>query len=284
MKEYFNAASMDEMVFEGRNKNYGAYELRALNPKYSAIATLSSVGLFIAAIVLFSFDTNASVQPKEEGTTVILDMSDVPEVELPEAQTQQEAAQSIPEEAIVVDQQRFVEFDVVRDEWVENDQMLTTVEEALDPARAIGNITTDGEGNNNPIQVVDPSPLSYGTGPAYIQRAEEDTRAEDFVIIPEVQPEFEDGQEAMMKFIKRNLKYPQTAIENGIEGTVTLQFIIEKDGSVSDVQVVKDPGGGLGKEAARVVRMMPKWKPGRQRGGAVRVKMSAPVKFKLDRF
>ena len=94
-------------------------------------------------------------------------------------------------------------------------------------------------------------------------------------------PEFPGGEAALMAYIKQNLKYPAFAAENGIQGRVTLLFTIEKDGSISDIEVLRSPAAELSKEAIRVVQSMPKWKPGKQRGKAVRVKYVMPITFRL---
>jgi periplasmic protein TonB len=86
----------------------------------------------------------------------------------------------------------------------------------------------------------------------------------------------------LMEYIYKNIRYPQVARENRIEGTVVIQFTIEKDGSVTDINILKEIGGGCGAEAARVVKGMPDWIPGKQRGRAVRVRYSLPVKYKLN--
>ena len=90
------------------------------------------------------------------------------------------------------------------------------------------------------------------------------------------------AEEQMLKFIYGNIKYPAIARENGIEGKAILQFVVEKDGSVTGIKVLREPGGGCGKEADRVVKMMPKWIPGRQRGQPVKVQYTLPVRFKLE--
>ena len=90
------------------------------------------------------------------------------------------------------------------------------------------------------------------------------------------------AEEQMLKFIYGNIKYPAIARENGIEGKAILQFVVEKDGSVTGIKVLREPGGGCGKEADRVVKMMPKWVPGKQRGQAVKVQYTLPVRFKLE--
>jgi TonB family protein len=108
-----------------------------------------------------------------------------------------------------------------------------------------------------------------------------DTSEEIFTVV-EDNPSFPDGVEAMYAYIGKNLKYPKEAKENGIQGRVVVQFIVNEDGSISNVKVLKDIGGGCGEEAARVVKAMPNWKPGTQRGKAVKVRYNLPFKFELD--
>ncbi len=91
------------------------------------------------------------------------------------------------------------------------------------------------------------------------------------------------AERKMLEFIFTNLKYPGEARENGIEGTVVTRFIIEKDGSVSNAEIVRGIGGGCDEEVLRIMNMMPKWTPGTQRGEAVRVQFHLPVKFGLEK-
>ncbi|MBQ8100678.1 MAG: energy transducer TonB [Paludibacteraceae bacterium] len=103
-----------------------------------------------------------------------------------------------------------------------------------------------------------------------------------FVVV-ETMPEFPGGQAALFKYLSENVKYPVIAQENGIQGRVICQFVVNKDGSIVDVEVVRSGGdASLDKEAVRVIKSMPKWKPGKQRGKAVRVKYTVPVNFKLQ--
>jgi protein TonB len=90
------------------------------------------------------------------------------------------------------------------------------------------------------------------------------------------------ADEKMLQFIYGNIKYPAIARENGVEGMVVVKFVVEKDGSITAAEVVRDIGAGCGQEALRVVGMMPKWEPGKQRGRPVRVQFNLPVKFKLE--
>ncbi|CAK7004592.1 MAG: hypothetical protein PETM_00139 [Petrimonas sp.] len=109
----------------------------------------------------------------------------------------------------------------------------------------------------------------------------EEVTEEIFVVVEE-QPEFPGGNTAMMKFLSDNIKYPVIAQENGIQGRVITNFVVERDGSISDVQVVRGVDPSLDKEAIRVIQSMPKWKAGRQRGSAVRVRFTLPVVFRLQ--
>ena len=109
----------------------------------------------------------------------------------------------------------------------------------------------------------------------------EEVTEEIFVVVEE-QPEFPGGQAAMMKFLSDNIKYPVIAQENGIQGRVICNFVVERDGSITDVQVVRGQDPSLDREAVRVIQQMPRWKRGKQRGSAVRVRFTLPVVFRLQ--
>lgn len=101
--------------------------------------------------------------------------------------------------------------------------------------------------------------------------------------VVEVQPEFPGGMDSMYAFIQKNLIYPEKAKAEGIEGRVFITFTIEKDGSVSNVKILRSIGGGCDEAAKEVVEKMPKWKPGTQRGKPVRVQFNLPIKFELEK-
>ena len=100
--------------------------------------------------------------------------------------------------------------------------------------------------------------------------------------VVEVMPQFPGGQIAMLKYIMENIKYPKQIMEEGIQGRVTVSFIVEKDGRVSNVRLLRSVQSALDKEAIRVVKSMPKWTPGKQNGKPVRVRFNLPVMFKLN--
>jgi protein TonB len=115
-----------------------------------------------------------------------------------------------------------------------------------------------------------------------VEVEEEEVQEQEIFQIVEEMPAYPGGEQKLMEFISKGIKYPQIARETGIQGRVFVGFVIEPDGSVSNVKVLRGIGGGCDEEAMRVVKSMPKWKPGKQRGKAVRVSYMLPVNFKLQ--
>lgn len=131
-------------------------------------------------------------------------------------------------------------------------------------------ISQEDDGSKNQVyqEIIEAAPVE----------AEE---AEIFTVVEET-PEYPGGDEARMKYLRDNLKYPQLARESGIDGTVYIEFVIETNGSISKPVIKRDIGGGCGEEALRVVKGMPKWKPGKQRNKPVRTQFVLPIKFILN--
>ena len=115
-----------------------------------------------------------------------------------------------------------------------------------------------------------------------VEIEEDEVVEQEIFTIVEEMPEFPGGMNKLAEYLAKNIKYPQMARESGIQGRVFVNFVVEPDGSVSNVTVMRSLGGGCDEEAMRVVKSMPKWKPGKQRGKAVRVSYILPVKFKLQ--
>ena len=115
-----------------------------------------------------------------------------------------------------------------------------------------------------------------------VEVEEEDVQEQEIFQIVEEMPSYPGGEGKLMEYVAKNIKYPQIARETGIQGRVFVGFVVEPDGSVSNVKVLRGIGGGCDEEAMRVVKSMPKWKPGKQRGKAVRVSYMLPVNFKLQ--
>jgi len=128
-------------------------------------------------------------------------------------------------------------------------------------------------------------PVSHVSGPVMagppVATQEEGDEGEVFEVV-EQNPSFPGGNDALMKWLSKNLKYPASAQDNGIQGRVMVQFVVNKDGSIVDPKVVRSIDPALDKEALRVVSAMPKWQPGKQRGKTVRVRFTLPVLFRLQ--
>lgn len=120
------------------------------------------------------------------------------------------------------------------------------------------------------------------TPPKQAKSDEEQNRGNEVFVVVEEQPEFPGGQSAMMKYLANNISYPKEAVEKKMDGRVTVGFVVEKDGSLSDFKVIKGIDPLLDNEAIRVIKEMPNWKPGKQKGKNVRVKYTLPVLFKLE--
>lgn len=115
-----------------------------------------------------------------------------------------------------------------------------------------------------------------------VEIEEEEIVEQEIFTVVEDEPSFPGGDEARIRFLQENIKYPQMARESGIQGTVYVTFVVEPDGSVSNVRVLRGIGGGCDEEAIRVINAMPKWNPGKQRGKPVRVQFNMPIKFTLQ--
>ena len=152
-------------------------------------------------------------------------------------------------------------------------EQLTVVEDDVEIEEV--EVQSAEDDDNTTVEVMD---LTAETGPS----EEEEAEGNQIFTVVEQNPEFPGGEAALMNYIKKNLKYPACAAENGIQGRVTLSFTVEKDGSIANIEVMRSPADELSKEAIRVVNSMPKWKPGKQRGKAVRVKYVLPVTFRLQ--
>ena len=169
------------------------------------------------------------------------------------------------------------EFEMTDEEFFE---FLLAVSEELDRQEMI---MEEVETDTIEINTEAEQDVEVASAPLVTVPVEEEEEEEIVFIVVETMPEFPGGIQAMMTFISENIKYPLVALENGIQGRVICQFVVEKDGMVTDIQVVRSSGdASLDKEAVRVINSMPKWKPGKQRGKPVRVKYTIPVAFRLQ--
>lgn len=151
-------------------------------------------------------------------------------------------------------------------------EVTTVIEVVSDDKEIVNEVTFNAE--------VTEDTKNIEIAPVKIEEEEDETETQIFTVV-ENDPEFPGGMEALYKYLAQNIKYPQLARDNNITGKVYVTFVVERDGSIANPRVLRDIGGGCGQEAIRVVKSMPKWTPGKQRGKAVRVQFNLPVNFSL---
>lgn len=153
---------------------------------------------------------------------------------------------------------------------------------AVQEVEVLNVVEDDVETESIEINTEDKKDVEVVIAPPVEAPVEEEEEEVIFMVV-ETMPEFPGGQQALFKYLSENVKYPVIAQENGIQGRVICQFVVNKDGAIVDVEVVRSGGDpSLDKEAVRVIKSMPKWNPGKQRGKAVRVKYTVPVNFRLQ--
>jgi periplasmic protein TonB len=250
-------AERAELVFETRNKEYGAYDIRKwyqvrLNRAF-IYSTIGFVLLILSPFIIELLGRSADEETKTK-SEVIVNLTEPPPVDEtppppppPPPQPLKETVKFTPP--------------VVKDAPVEEDP---PPQEKLSET-TISTVTQEGEKTEElpPEEPVDPD-------------------AGKIFTVVEEQPSFPGGEAALFKYLYDNLKYPPIARENGIVGTIYVNFVVDKDGKVKDPKIIRGGlGGGLEEEALRVVRTMPDWKPGRQNGHSVAVYCNLPIKFTL---
>ncbi|MBP8726430.1 MAG: energy transducer TonB [Saprospiraceae bacterium] len=263
--------SWEDILFEGRNKSYGAYVLRKIYDNNMSKA-------LILGILLFVFGISAPMIVKlvkgwipEKANKEI--MKEVVLAEPPPMDPKKPPPPPPPkvEPPPIKDQIKFVAPKVKKDEEVkEEEPPPPTIEEMKD--KDISTVTKEGEEGGIDESLTEPPPVMEEVKP----------KEEEVFNYVEQMPAFPDGESAMMKYIRENVRYPSIAKENGIEGTVVIQFVVSSSGDIKKVQVARGIGGGCDEEAVRVVRSMPNWRPGKHNGKAVPVSFTLPIRFKLE--
>ncbi|MBI5540355.1 MAG: energy transducer TonB [Bacteroidia bacterium] len=244
---------LDEIVFAHRNKEYGAYELRK---KYNKTVTRA---LFIAFVVLIiTAGTPFIMALKNSGNNKIVD--ETIQANLLDVKNQEEELPPPPPPPPppALEQQVKYTAPVVVDSVDEKVEIATTDEQV--------NTAVNEEVTEEVVET---------------NQAIQEEEVINFYVIEE-KPEYPGGIEAMNKWIAENVKYPEIAKENGVTGKVFIQFVIDKDGKVSNVQLLRGVDPYLDKEALRVISAMPSWTPGKQRGKTVKVSFQIPINFKLN--
>ncbi|NGM89774.1 energy transducer TonB, partial [Parapusillimonas sp. SGNA-6] len=267
-----------DVVFENRNKDYGAYELRKLGPK----ATNTALLIVTVAVAAFSIPQafnlklfKSSEPPKEEiAFTEELTLEDLPE--LPEEEEKppvQEEAPRIAESKPALDVVALPEIKPVPKEKVVEEVEVATTEEATDKKKLIGpvamkgmkggSITTEGKWGTKDVA---------GSATGSTKGVEGGTGEGDRIFESvEINPSPKKGMDAFRKWIADNYQYPSGAIDAGVKGTITVSFVVERNGELTDIKVLKDLSYGTGQAAINLLKKAEKWNPGIQNGRPVRV-------------
>lgn len=265
-----------DLVFEGRNKAYGAYRLRKSTTKRNILAMVAVVLLLIVAFIILTVKNFVDEQRAKVAMTQVTELTNYKQPEK-KAEVKQKKVEVEPERVVerVKSSIKFTAPVIKKDEEVKPDEELKTQDELMSTKTAIGTFDVKGNDDANGEVLKAKEVIAEPEPPKH----EEENKVFDIV---EQQPMFPGGQTALMKYLSEHTKYPVVAQENGVQGRVTVQFVVEKDGSISDVHVLRGVDPSLDKEAVRVVKSMPRWTPGKQNGINVRVNYRVPVLFRLQ--
>ncbi len=268
-----NSSEWCDVVFEGKNKQYGAYRLRQSSSKRHIVAFL--VILLFAGIVsalpgLIS-EIKKLTQNQQENIDETFELSNIPVEDIPEEnKIMQETAPPPPPLKTTV---QFVPPTIAKDEEVTDKDVMKSQDEIQETKIQISVASVQGTSDKG----VDIAELREHKVIVEEKQVEE----KPFVTVEQM-PTFPGGEVEMQKFIRDNLRYPVVAQEAGIQGRVTLRFVVSKTGAIENVTVVRGIDPSCDKEAVRVVQSMPKWIPGKQNGLNVPVYFNLPIQFRLQ--
>lgn len=267
-----------DLLFENRNKEYGAYVLRQQTSARNIMSIIAVLILFAIAMA-FMVAKNAidDYRAKNMPHTQVVELTPwndkktEPKVERVEPIRQENVEKVIEKVRCSI---KFVAPIIKKDDEVNPDEQMKTQDEIMSSKVAVGFANVIGNDENGEVLRWKDAIVNEPVKPKV-----EENKVFEYV---EQMPSFPGGDAALMRYLSKNIKYPPLAEENGIQGRVICSFVVERDGSVSDIRIKRSVDPSLDKEAMRVVSAMPKWIPGRQNGQMVRVKYTLPVTFRLQ--
>lgn len=268
----------DDIVFKGRNKAYGAYMLRKLYHKHLSMATWIAVVLFVVATTTPVVVREIKAKQEKEllgNKKRVMKISELaPPPSITKQQPIQQQVEAPPPLKATI---KFLPPVVKPDAEVTNDYIPTVDElKNIDP----GKKTQQGHSGG-----VDYSLIEYKDN-AQTQEVKEvvkeEVQKEEVFSYVEEMPTFPGGEDEVLRYISEKVQYPEIAKRAGVEGRVMVSFVVRPSGSLDDFRVIKSLGAGCDEEAIRVCRSMPRWKPGRQNGKSVAVRVVIPFVFKLQ--
>ena len=264
-----------DLVFEGKNHAYGAYQLRKDTGKRNlyALLVMFAIGAAIAAFVAIKGVVENAMK-QDVAIEADVELSKLAEKKEAKVEKKEQPKVEQIEVERVKSSVKFTAPEIKKDSEVKPEEELKSQEDLSKTNAAIG--AFDVKGNDEAAgEVLKAKEVIAQPEPP----KEEEQKVFDYA---EQMPSFPGGQGALNEYLSKTIRYPVAAEENGIQGRVIVQFVVEKDGSITDVRVVRSVDPSLDKEAVRVAKSMPRWIPGKQNGSAVRVKFTLPVSFRLQ--
>lgn len=273
-----------DIIFDGKNKEFGAYQLRRNSDKRHNRAVLATlIGLIVILVGAYFLGMYNDFRAKQHEAELQAQLEqqlaqmaeEVPEEEAPEEEIQAveapEQEQALPEE--ILNTIKDTEIQIAADNEVTED--ITSKDDVAESTAAAGASTFD-QGTDN-LEVV-----RTHKDEIIVEEKKPEPKKEEIFTAVEQMPQFPGGEAELMKYVANHIKYPTMAAENNIQGRVVVKFVVKKDGSVGEVQVLRGKDPDLDKEAVRVVRTLPKFIPGKMNGQAVSVWFTLPINFKLQ--
>ena len=284
MAKEINLSSREwcDLVFEGKNKDFGAYVIRTDSPERHMKAVLwSLIGTIIFGLITFGFmkanqyleERRLADQVGQEG--IIVDMTPQAEEERQKEVIEPEKIEEKPEEALVTYQA--TEFRIVEDDKVNPEDKILSQEEQMEAEGYAGSV-------NNSVGSTDLNNIHEHVGEVVVEADPKPVvnQPEEVFRSVEQMPQFPGGEAELMRYLSSHINYPPMAAEDGVQGKVIVQFVVDKTGKVGEVKVVRSVDKDLDREAVRVCASLPKFTPGRQNGRPVSVWYTLPVSFKLQ--
>ena len=272
-----------DLVFEGKNKDFGAYVIRTESTKRHNKAVLwTIIGALLFGLLAFGFvKANQYLEERRlaeqgEQEEVLIDMSQEAEEQEPEQERlEQPKPEVLPEE--VLKSVKVTELQIVEDEKVKREDEIKTQDELKETETAFGQKDNEkGTEDRNVTKTLKDEVVVEKP----VEKPKE-VKEEVFRSVEQM-PQFPGGEAALMKYLQSHINYPPMAAENNVQGKVVVQFVVDKTGKVGEVKVVRSVDKDLDREAVRVCKSLPKFTPGRQNGQAVSVWYTLPVTFKLQ--
>ena len=265
-----------DLVFEGRNQAYGAYKLRKGTAKRNVWA-LIIVGLAAALLYLgLQLQKMAEANKKVENTQAVA-LAKL-NTEKKEAKVEKKEIIKQEPEKVVEQVKSSVKFTapiIKKDSEVKEEDEIK-LDEVQKSDKAVGAFTVEGNDEVSGAVLKAKEEIPAPEPPKHVV---EETKI--FTVVEQM-PMYPGGDAALMGYLRDNIHYPTIAAENGVQGRVVVGFVVERDGSITDVKILRGVDPSLDREAMRVVKSMPRWNPGKQNGSAVRVKYQVPVSFRLQ--